>query len=112
MAAMASAWAVLTVVSSAWPTYPSSISRVMPGGQRAGAIGDDAVIGGVDVAQILGIEARRQRRRTDQVAEHHGQLPASACSPDASIVPWSHWLGRPNRRPSAREIKSQRRDRG
>ncbi len=26
------------------------------------------------LAQIFGIEARRQRRRTDQIAEHHGQL--------------------------------------
>jgi hypothetical protein len=28
------------------------------------------------LAQLFGIEPRRQRRRTDQVAEHHRQLPA------------------------------------
>ncbi len=39
-------------------------------------LGDSAVIGGDDLAQILGIEPRRQRRRADQVAEHHRQLPA------------------------------------
>ena len=32
------------------------------------------MIGAEDLAQILGIEARRQRRRADQIAEHHGQL--------------------------------------
>ena len=34
------------------------------------------MVGGDDLAQILGIEARRQRRRADQIAEHYGQLPA------------------------------------
>src|SRR4029077_2049072 len=38
-------------------------------------VGDAAVVGADDLAQILGIEARRQRRRTDQIAEHHRQLP-------------------------------------
>jgi hypothetical protein len=38
--------------------------------------GDRAVIGGDDLAQILGIELRRERGRADQVAEHHRQLPA------------------------------------
>ena len=38
-------------------------------------VGDAAMVGADDLAQILGIEARRQRRRTDQVAEHHRQLP-------------------------------------
>jgi hypothetical protein len=32
-------------------------------------------VGADNLAQILGIEARRQRRRTDQIAEHHRQLP-------------------------------------
>jgi hypothetical protein len=33
-----------------------------------------------DLAQVLRIEALRQRRRADQVAEHHGQLaPLSLC---------------------------------
>ena len=29
-----------------------------------------------DLAQVLGIEARRERRRADQIAEQHGELPA------------------------------------
>jgi hypothetical protein len=39
-------------------------------------LGDGAVIRGNDLAQILGIEPRRQLRRADQVAEHHRELPA------------------------------------
>ena len=39
-------------------------------------LGDRAVIRGDDLAQILGIEPRRERGRADQVAEHHRQLPA------------------------------------
>ena len=39
-------------------------------------LGDGAVIGADDLAQILRIEPRRQRRRADEVAEHHRQLPA------------------------------------
>ena len=38
--------------------------------------GDRAVIGGDDLAQILGVEPRGQRGRADQIAEHHRQLPA------------------------------------
>ena len=34
------------------------------------------MIGGDDVAQILGIEQRGECSRTDQVAKHHGQLAA------------------------------------
>ena len=34
------------------------------------------MICGDDLAQILGIEPRRERGRADQVAEHHRQLPA------------------------------------
>ena len=42
---------------------------------RAGdGVGDAAVIGADNIAQILGIEARRQRCRADQIAEHHGKL--------------------------------------
>jgi len=37
---------------------------------------DAAMVGADDPAQILGIEPRGQRRRADQVAEHHGQVPA------------------------------------
>jgi hypothetical protein len=37
--------------------------------------GDAAVVGADDLAQILRIEADRQRGRADQIAEHYGQLP-------------------------------------
>ena len=40
----------------------------------ADRVGDAAVIGADHLAQVLGIEPRRQRRRADQVAEHHGEL--------------------------------------
>jgi hypothetical protein len=40
----------------------------------ADVVGDAAMAGADDLAQILGIEARRQRRRTNQVAKHHRQL--------------------------------------
>jgi hypothetical protein len=39
-------------------------------------IGDAAMIHADDLAQVLGIKARRQRRRADQIAEQHGELPA------------------------------------
>jgi hypothetical protein len=66
-----------------------------------------------DLAQILRIEARGERRRADEVAEHHGELPAfGLAGPDASILSWSHWLSRRDRRASAREVRSQRGDRG
>jgi hypothetical protein len=35
---------------------------------------DAAMVSADDPAQILGIEPRGQRRRTDQIAEHHRQL--------------------------------------
>jgi hypothetical protein len=38
--------------------------------------GDAAVVAADDLAQILGIEAGRQGRRADQIAEHDRQLPA------------------------------------
>ena len=39
-------------------------------------IGAAAVIRADDLAQILGIEPRRECRRADQIAEHHRQLAA------------------------------------
>jgi hypothetical protein len=42
----------------------------------ADEIGAAAVIRADDLAQILGIEPRRECRRADQIAEHHRQLPA------------------------------------
>ncbi len=49
--------------------------------------GDAMVIRADDLAQILGIELRRQRRRTDQVAEHHREL-AALCAAGSR-----HWAG-------------------
>ena len=43
--------------------------------KAANGVVDTAMVGADDLAQILGIEARGQWRRADQVAEHHGQLP-------------------------------------
>jgi hypothetical protein len=37
--------------------------------------GDAGVIAADDLAQVLGVEPRRKSRRTDEVAEHHRQLP-------------------------------------
>jgi hypothetical protein len=33
------------------------------------------MVGTDDPAQLLGIEPRGQRRRADQIAEHHGEVP-------------------------------------
>ena len=38
-------------------------------------LSDGAVIRGDDLAQILGIETRRESGRADQIAEHHRKLP-------------------------------------
>ena len=43
-------------------------------GKAGDRVGDAAMIRANDLAQILGIEARRQRSRADQIAEHQGQL--------------------------------------
>ena len=43
--------------------------------EAADRLGDAAMIGADDLAQVLGIEARRKRRRADQIAEHHRELP-------------------------------------
>jgi hypothetical protein len=48
-------------------------------------VGDGAVVGGDNLAQILGIEPRRQLGRPDQIAEHHGQLPAFGLHPHLSL---------------------------
>ncbi len=45
--------------------------KVVEAGDR---FGDAAVIGADHLPQILGIETRRERRRADQIAEHHRQL--------------------------------------
>jgi hypothetical protein len=41
-----------------------------------------AVVGPVDLAQILRVETHRQRRRTNQIAEHDGQLLPLCLGPD------------------------------
>ena len=42
--------------------------------KAADGVGDAAMVGADDLAQILGIEARRQRRRSHQVTEHDCEL--------------------------------------
>jgi hypothetical protein len=42
----------------------------------ADRVGNAAVISADHLAQILGIEAHRQRCRADQIAEHDRQLPS------------------------------------
>ena len=44
--------------------------------EAADRIGHGAVVGPDQLAQILRVKTRRQRRRADEVAEHHRQLPA------------------------------------
>ena len=39
-------------------------------------LGDALLIGGNDLAQVLRVHARRERRRTDEVREHHRDLAA------------------------------------
>jgi hypothetical protein len=43
--------------------------------EGADHFGGALMIGGDDLAQVFRIESRRQRRRADQIAEHHGELP-------------------------------------
>jgi hypothetical protein len=62
----------------------------VPGDIAAGVgdyFGDSAMIGGDDLAIILGIEARGERGRADQIAEHHRQLPALRLRPHPSLPP-------------------------
>ena len=49
--------------------------------QAADLLGHRRVIGAVELSQILGVEPRRQCGRTDQIAEHDGQLPAFGFGP-------------------------------
>ena len=44
--------------------------------EPADRIGDGAVVGADQLAQILRVEPRRECRRADQIAEHHRQLAA------------------------------------
>ena len=47
-------------------------------GDEAAGLGDEigaaAVVCADDLAHILGVEARRERGRADEIAEHHRQL--------------------------------------
>jgi len=54
--------------------------------KAADGVGDAAMVGADDLAQVLGIKARRQRRRADQITEHHRQLPPLGLPP-APILP-------------------------
>jgi hypothetical protein len=81
--------------------YP--VAHVL-GDKTAGALddrGNAAVVGADDRAQILRVEPGRQRRRADEIAEHHRELPPlGLASLDAGIWPWWHLLARCDRRPS------------
>ena len=44
--------------------------------EAADRLGDGAVVGADQLAQILRVKPRRERGRADQIAEHHRQLPA------------------------------------
>jgi hypothetical protein len=48
-------------------------------------LGDGAMIGVDDPAQVLGVEARRECGRADQVAEHHCELPPLRLHPHPSL---------------------------
>jgi len=52
--------------------------------EAADRVGDTAMVDADDLAQILGIEARGQRRRTNQIAEHDGQLPPLSLGPSCA----------------------------
>ena len=43
---------------------------------RSTVAGDAAVVGADQLAQVLGVEAGRERGRADQVDEHHRELPS------------------------------------
>ena len=63
-------------------------------------LGDGAVIGADQLAQILRVEPGRQRGRADQIAEHHRQLPAlgiGRCRVHRGVPP-SPWWQVPRRR--------------
>jgi hypothetical protein len=55
-------------------------------------VGDGAMISADDLAQILGIEPRRERGRADQVAEHHRELTPLR-SLDARWWRWGYQRG-------------------
>jgi hypothetical protein len=65
-------------------------------GEPGDRVGDAAVIGADDLAQILRVVARRQRRRADQIAEHHGQLAPLRLAGDGSRL--GHGQGDARRR--------------
>ena len=52
-------------------------------------IGDAAMIGADDLAQVFGVQARRERRRADQIAEQHAELAAFGAfgSPAEVVAP-------------------------
>jgi len=59
--------------------------------KAADGVGDAAMVGADNLAQVLGIKARGQRRRADQIAEHHGQLTPLRFRPHPALA---HLRGR------------------
>ena len=68
-------------------------------------LGNAAVIGADHRAQILRVEPRRQRRRADQIAEHHRQLPPLGLG-------WCRGIAGPRRHRDGGHRGAERRNRG
>src|SRR5215472_5282641 len=77
--------------------------------EAADDIGDSAVIGGDDLAVILGIEARGERGRADEIVEHHRQLAAFRLCPHPSL-PRSRGRVREGALRGRRHLGAERRD--
>ena len=54
-------------------------------GEAGDRIRDTAVVVPDQLPQILGVVARRQRRRADQITEHHRQLAPLGLRPHTSL---------------------------
>src|SRR5215470_8362258 len=68
--------------------------------EAANAFGNALLVGSDDLAQVLGIHARRKRRRPYQVAEHHGDLAALR----AVLPSWLGWRERQGCRRGSRGV--------
>ena len=68
-------------VSAVVARYDGFVAKYMgdEAAESGDHFGDGAVIPGDDLAQILGIEPRREFGRANQIAEHHRKLPALGC---------------------------------
>src|SRR5262245_25019814 len=60
------------------------------------SLGDALLVGGNDLSEVLGVHARRKRRRPDEVRKHHRDLAALGALGSF----WLRWRGRRCRRRS------------